>query len=92
MLLGTICNLSQSSNQTSLLELCSDLKRKEFKDYDHLFISAKSQSNGKFVAVELAGFCNYEHSTFIINPYTCTDKDNSTACSDTLLRVFVNKA
>lgn len=31
MLLGTSCNLSQSSNQTSLLELCSDLKRKEFK-------------------------------------------------------------
>ena len=31
MLLGTSCNLSQSSNQTSLLELCSDLRRKEFK-------------------------------------------------------------
>lgn len=41
MLLGTSCNLSQSSNQTSLLELCSDLRRKEFKDYDHLFISAE---------------------------------------------------
>ena len=90
MLLGTSCNLSQSSNQTSLLELCSDLKRKEFKDYDNLSISAKSQSNGKFVAVELAGFCDYEHSTFIINPDTCTDEDNSTACSNTLLRLFVN--
>ena len=92
MLLGTSCNLSQSSNQTSLLELCSDLKRKEFKDYDHLFISAEPQSYRQSVAVELTGFCNYEHSAFIINPDTCTDEDNSTACSDTLLRVFVNKA
>lgn len=92
MLLGISCNLSQSSNQTSLLELCSDLRRKEFKDYDHLFISAEPQSYRQSVAVELAGFCDYEHSTFIINPDTCTDEDNSTACSDTLLRVFVNKA
>lgn len=92
MRLGTSCNLSQSSNQTSLLELCSDLRRKEFKDYDHLFISAEPQSYRQSVAVELTGFCNYEHSAFIINPDTCTDEDNSTACSDTLLRVFVNKA
>lgn len=92
MLLGTSCNLSQSSNQTSLLELCSDLKRKEIKDYDNLPISAKSKIYRQSMAVVLAGFCNYEHSAFIINPDTCTDEDNSTACSDTLLRVFVNKA
>ena len=85
MLLGTSCNLSQSSNQTSLLELCSDLRRKEFKDYDHLFISAKPKSHSQLVAVELTGFCNYEHSAFVINTDTCTDEDNSTACSDTLL-------
>lgn len=90
MLLGTSCNLSQSSNQTSLLELCSDLRRKEFKDYDHLFISAKSKIYRQSVAVELAGFCNYEHSAFIINTDTCTDENNSTACSNTLLRLFVN--
>lgn len=42
------------------------------------------------VAVEFEGFCNYEHSAFIINPDTCTDEDNSTACSDTLFRLFVN--
>ena len=35
-------------------------------------------------------FCNNEHSAFIINPYTCTDEDNSTACSNTLLRIFLN--
>lgn len=92
MFLGTSCNLSQSSNQTSLLELCSDLRRKEFKDYDHLFISAEPQSYRQSMAVELTGFCNYEHSAFVINTDTCTDEDNSTACSDTLLRVFVNKA
>ncbi len=56
MLLGTSCNLSQSSNQTSLLELCSDLRRKEFKDYDHLFISAKPKSHSQLVAVELTDF------------------------------------
>lgn len=88
MLLGTSCNLSQSSNQTSLLELCSDLRRKGFKDYDHLFISAKPKSHSQSMAVELTGFCNYEHSAFVINPDTCTDEDNSTACSDTLLRVL----
>ena len=44
------------------------------------------------MAVEFERFFNNEHSAFIINPYTCTDEDNSTACSDTLLRVFVNKA
>ena len=71
MLLGTSCNLSQSSNQTSLLELCSDLRRKEFKDYDNLSISAEPQSYRQSMAMELAGFCNYEHSTFIINPDTC---------------------
>lgn len=65
MLLGTSCNLSQSSNQTSLLELCSDLRRKEFKDYDHLFISAKPKSHSQLVAVELTGFCNYEHSLLL---------------------------
>lgn len=92
MLLGTSCNLSQSSNQTSLLELCSDLRRKEFKDYDHLFISAEPQSYRQYVAVELAGFCNYEHSAFIINPDTCTDEDNNSACSDTVFRFFVNTA
>ena len=92
MLLGTSCNLSQSSNQTSLLELCSDLRRKDFKDYDNLSISAEPQSYRQPMVVELAGFCNYEHSAFVINPDTCTDEDNSTACSDTLLRVFVNKA
>ena len=91
MPLGTSCNLSQSSNQTSLLELCSDLRRKEFKDYDHLFISAKPKSHSQSMAVELARFCDYEHSTFIINPDTCTDEDNSTACSDTLFRLFINK-
>lgn len=32
--------------------------------------------------------CNYEHSAFVINTDTCTDEDNSTACSDTLLRVL----
>lgn len=92
MLLGTSCNLSQNSNQTSLLELCSDLRRKEFKDYDHLFISAKPKSHSQSMAMELARFCDYEHSAFVINTDTCTDEDNSTACSDTLLRVFVNKA
>ena len=80
MLLGTSCNLSQSSNQTSLLELCSDLRRKEFKDYDHLFISAKPKSHSQSMAVELTGFCNYEHSAFIINTDTCTDENNSTSC------------
>ena len=44
------------------------------------------------MAVELTRFCDYEHSTFIINPYTCTDEDNSTTCSDTVFRIFVNKA
>ena len=92
MLLGTSCNLSQSSNQTSLLELCSDLRRKEFKDYDHLFISAKPKSHSQSMAMELARFCNYEHSAFIINPDTCTDEDNSTACSDTVFWIFVNTA
>ena len=29
---------------------------------------------------------------FIINPDTCTDEDNSTACSDTVFWIFVNKA
>ena len=91
MLLGTSCNLSQSSNQTSLLELCSDLRRKEFKDYDHLFISAKPKSHSQSMAVELTGFCNYEHNAFVINTDTCTDENNSTACSNSLFRLFVNK-
>ena len=91
MLLGTGCNLSQSSNQTSLLELCSDLRRKEFKDYDHLFISAEPQSYRQSVAVELTGFCNYEHSAFVINTDTCTDENNSTSCGNSLFRLFVNK-
>lgn len=91
MLLGTSCNLSQSSNQTSLLELCSDLRRKEFKDYDHLFISAEPQSYRQSVAVELTGFCNYEHSAFVINTDTCTDENNSTSCGNSLFRLFVNK-
>lgn len=88
MLLGTSCNLSQSSNQTSLLELCSDLKRKEFKDYDHLFISAKPKSHSQSMAVELTGFCNYEHSTFVINTDTCTDENNSTSCGNSLFRLL----
>lgn len=92
MFLGTSCNLSQSSNQTSLFELCSDLKRKEFKDYDHLFISAEPQSYRQSVAVELAGFCNYEHSAFVVGVDPCTGKDNRTSCSNSLFRFFVNKA
>ena len=60
--------------------------------YDNLSISAEPQSYRQSVAVELAGFCNYEHSTFIINPDTCTDENNSTTCSDTVFRIFVNKA
>jgi hypothetical protein len=90
MLLGTSCNLSQSSNQTSLLELCSDLRRKEFKDYDNLSISAESQSHRQPVAVEFEEFCNYEHSAFIINTDTCTDEDNSPSCCNTLFRLFAN--
>ena len=91
MLLGTSCNLSQSSNQTSLLELCSDLRRKEFKDYDHLFISAKPKSHSQSMAVELTGFCNYEHGAFVINTDTCTDENNSTSCGNSLFRLFINK-
>lgn len=56
MLLGTSCNLSQSSNQTSLLELCSDLRRKEFKDYDHLFISAKPKATANLWLWSLRDF------------------------------------
>lgn len=66
------------------------MNERNLKDYDNLSISAEPQSYCQPMAVEFARFCNYEHSTFIINPYTCTDEDDSTACSDTLLRLFVN--
>ena len=43
------------------------------------------------MAVELTGFCNYEHSAFVINSNTCTGKDNRTSCGNSLFRLFVNK-
>ena len=66
-------------------------KVKENLYYDNLFISAKPKSHSQSMAVELTGFCNYGHSTFVIDTDTCTDENNSTSCSNSLFRLFVNK-
>lgn len=39
----------------------------------------------------LRDFANYGHSTFVIDTDTCTDENNSTSCSNSLFRLFVNK-
>lgn len=49
------------------------------------------KSHSQSMAVELTGFCNYGHSTFVIDTDTCTDENNSTSCSNSLFRLFVNK-